>query len=254
MRPFSDESFKNVPFEAQQALGVQRLPQIAVSDRVRAPIAVGVFRPVIILPAGSLTAISRDQLRDVLVHEIAHVRGRDNLVLFLQAIAKAVFWPILPIHLLKSALARAREDVRDNSVLASRDAVSYGETLLRLAELSRHVSSVAFSSGILNWRGRLEDRIARLIDHRRNTMTRTNHFIVALILGALLVPATLACGTTLVSAQTKPDQRSAKTKSLKELLGAVAEYERAYMPYHVTTLPQVRLRTAHRCQTPETTE
>ena len=110
LRPFSDESFKNVPFEAQQALSVQRLPQIAVSDGVRAPIAVGVFRPVIILPAGSLTAISRDQLRDVLVHEIAHVRGRDNLVLFLQAIAKAVFWPIFPVHLLKSALVRAREE------------------------------------------------------------------------------------------------------------------------------------------------
>ena len=31
-------------------------------------------------------------------------------------------------------------------------------------------------------------------------MTRTNHYVVALILGALLVPATLACGTTLVSA------------------------------------------------------
>ena len=98
--PAANGKLPEILTEVQQLLNTSRLPQIAVSDRVLTPVAAGWFHPVIILPQSSLPHISRDQLRDVLVHEMAHVVRGDHLVLPLQLLAKALFWPITVIHLL----------------------------------------------------------------------------------------------------------------------------------------------------------
>ena len=73
----------------------------------------------------------------MLLHEMAHVSRRDPWIVFLQELARALYWPIVPVHALIRELGRAREELCDNHVLQGRDALSYGETLLHLAELSQ---------------------------------------------------------------------------------------------------------------------
>jgi hypothetical protein len=172
-----------------------------VSDRVRTPIATGLLRPVIVLPPELLTALSPMELRDVLVHENAHIVRRDQIVILLQAVAQAAYWPILPIHWLNRLLANAREEVCDNYVLAQQHALSYGETLLRVASMSRNLVACNSSVGMLGWRGRLEERITELIHERRNTSTRVNPFAGASILAVLALVTGGLCATTFVSAQ-----------------------------------------------------
>jgi beta-lactamase regulating signal transducer with metallopeptidase domain len=187
--------------EARRLVGSRRLPRVAESDRVCTPIAAGIFRPVIVLPSGLSTTLGRDELLDVLVHESAHLVRGDQIVIVLQAIARVAYWPIWPVHRLNRLLANAREEVCDNYVLVRQRAEQYGETLLRVAALSRNLVAFDSSSAMLGWRGPLEDRILELVSERRNRSTRAKP-IVAVTLATILVLVTAGlCGTRLASAQ-----------------------------------------------------
>lgn len=186
--------------EARRAVGGRRLPHVAESDRVCTPIAAGIFRPVIVLPAGLSTTLGHDELLDVLVHEFAHVVRGDQIVLVLQAVARVAYWPIWPIHWLNRLLANAREEVCDNYVLTRQRPERYGETLLRVAALSRNL--VAFdTSAMLGWSGRLEDRVLELVSQRRNRSTRVKPIPAVTLVAILLLATGGLCGTRLASAQ-----------------------------------------------------
>src|SRR5207244_13343969 len=124
-----------------------------------------------------------------------------NLVVLLQAIAKAAFWPIPFMHLLNRELERAREEICDNHVLACRDAVSYGETLLRVAHLACETEMPVGTVGILHWRGKLEHRIFGLIHKGRSKMTRMHPLIALGVLALFLSASAILCGTTIIAAQ-----------------------------------------------------
>ena len=140
----------------------------------------------------------------MLVHEIAHVLRRDHLVVLLQVVAKAAFWPIMFVHLFNRHLDRAREEVCDNHVLSRRDAVSYGETLLRLAGLARDSAPIVASVGILHWRGKLEIRIAGLIHAQRNKGTGIGRFRAGAVLSLFVLATLVMCGMRLDSALAQP--------------------------------------------------
>ena len=109
--------------------------------------------------------------------------------MLLQELARAIYWPIVPVHALIRELGRAREELCDNHVLQGRDALSYGETLLHLAVLSQGPRSPVAAVGILQWKGELERRIAGLLDQGRSTMTKNNRWLVCLVALLFAPPA-----------------------------------------------------------------
>ena len=59
---------------------MDRLPPIAASPRLAVPVALGVIRPLVVLPDRPVEGLTPTALRDVLVHESLDVRRRDHLV------------------------------------------------------------------------------------------------------------------------------------------------------------------------------
>jgi len=200
MRLRTDDPLWNLLGEASRAVGCRRDVEVAVSNRIQTPIAMGWFRPCIVIPTRLLEALSNQELRDVLVHECAHVARHDQITIMVQAIVRAVYWPVLPIHWLNRRLADAREELCDNYVLAERTAVDYGETLLRVAKLSHDLNAAMATASIFGWRGRLEDRIADLIHERRSIRTRMNRFAAASVLSLIVLTTCGLCGTKIVPA------------------------------------------------------
>jgi beta-lactamase regulating signal transducer with metallopeptidase domain len=201
VRPLTDAELGHAVAEARRLVGARSLPAVGVSSLARSPLVAGLFRPIIVIPRNLLGAIEGHELRDILMHEIAHVERRDNLVVLLQAIARAAFWPIPFLHLLNRELERAREEICDNHVLVCRDAASYGETLLRVACLACGTGMPVGTVGILHWRGKLEDRIFGLVHKGRSKMTRLHPLIALGVLTLFLSASAILCGTTIVAAQ-----------------------------------------------------
>jgi HEAT repeat protein/beta-lactamase regulating signal transducer with metallopeptidase domain len=164
-------------------LGIQQLPSVLTSPAVSVPVAVGLQRPKILIPAAIRNHLDESQWRHILIHETAHIQRRDHLFVLLQALIAAFLWVNPLIHLLNRRLIQAREEVCDNYVVALTDARAYGTTLLELAKLIPPAGRLALYPGLLGIRWRLQDRISGLLDPRRKTMTRTTTCTAATVLG-----------------------------------------------------------------------
>ena len=181
----------------RELLATKRLPEILVSDQINSPVAAGAFRGVVILPARLVKKINSEQLCDVLLHECAHHPPRSADALS----ASGRRQPVLADPagaLARRQLSSACEEICDNYVLAHRDPLHYAETLLCVATLVGRMRPQASMVGMLQWRGKLEARIAGLIDQQRRTRPRASpHSRAGLCLGTFLLISGLLCGTTI---------------------------------------------------------
>jgi len=82
---------------------------VRVSDEVGTPVAIGLTRRTVVLPARLAAQLPPLELRAVVLHEIAHLRRRDDWVYLLERFAAAVLWFDPFVHLAARASAGWRE-------------------------------------------------------------------------------------------------------------------------------------------------
>lgn len=205
VEPLESDRLRDVLVDVREALGVASLPRIAGSQAVSSPVAAGVFRPLVLLPAGLAVALDRVQLRDVLVHECAHVMRRDHLIGLAQCVAGVILWPHPLVHYLNRQLARSREEICDNYVLRRASRTAYARTLLELSERLTPVPARISAFGILQPKWRLEDRVRGLLDGKRELVTRLRTRSVALVAVVFALTLVFVAGTRLVSADAPVD-------------------------------------------------
>lgn len=189
-RPIDDADIRHTLAEVLTRLGPGKLPRILASDALDRPVATGLLGPAVILPARMLETMARRRLCDILVHECAHLRRGDHFVGLLQRLAEVAFWPQPLLSLLNRELARAREEVCDNYALLGGDRVAYSWTLLEVTESATAPTQLPTAFGLLSSPWKLEDRIAGLLDERRDLMTNLNRRISVLIMAVFLLTST----------------------------------------------------------------
>ncbi len=91
-RPLSETVWNEKVREMSCALGIAREVALAACDRVASPMLVGVIRPLILLPASALSGWTPEELEMALLHELAHVRRRDNLVNLVQRLIESALF------------------------------------------------------------------------------------------------------------------------------------------------------------------
>lgn len=166
-RPTADEALAAAFASAAKPSGAE----LMVSDRVSGPLAAGLWRPRVVFPASLVGRLTLEQTHAILVHELAHVSRRDQVIVLLQNVAGALGWLHPLIVLLNRQLAQAREEVCDNHVLADIEAPSYGRTLLTLAQWIQTSRPLPGSVGFFTSQWTLESRVAGLLDKGRSRAT-----------------------------------------------------------------------------------
>ncbi len=174
-RPVSDPDIQTAFADACTQLRTDKNRiALTTSDQIDTPMAAGIFYPQIILPDELPGTATRQQTREVLIHELAHVARRDQLVVLLQHLAAALYWWHPLVHRVNRRLAQAREDVCDNHVLAVTDGTQYSRTLLDFAERRSGHGAPLVVAGLFSSQWKLEQRVASLLDRRRNRATRVS--------------------------------------------------------------------------------
>ena len=154
------------------------------------PKAVGFFHPAIILPAWLLKHSTGDELKHVLLHELAHLRRRDDWTNLLQQVVKALFFFHPAIWWMERELALSREQACDDAALEqTADAQDYARSLALVAEKSFIRRQVALAQAILGRAHQLTQRVTRILDPKRPTRNRIWKPAVPLV-----AVAAAACG------------------------------------------------------------
>jgi beta-lactamase regulating signal transducer with metallopeptidase domain len=140
-------------------LGIKRMISIAESGLAKVPMVVGHLKPLILIPAGLITAMPPAGIEAMLIHELAHIRRRDYLVNLLVSSLEIIFF-FNPAVLWVAALIRAeRENCCDDIALAHTGSKSaYINALVACHEyqLTAPAYAMAFSGSKNNLLGRVK--------------------------------------------------------------------------------------------------
>ena len=191
--------------QCKQEMGVSTWLPLMVSPLVSGPTLLGFVRPRLLLPPWLLDHASRSDLRNILLHELAHVKRSDILTGWLFDIVLALHWfnPIL--WWARRRMTADRElacDARVLSILNPEERPGYGHALLDQFQRAAKPAWCPGLAGILEGKTRMERRIAMITQFKRPSTRR-----VALALTVMLVLAVVA----LTDAQVPDDEDEDET-------------------------------------------
>jgi bla regulator protein blaR1 len=130
----------------QQKLGIRREVRYAECNSLSVPAAIGVFRPLVLLPMRALTGLSPEQLDAVIAHELGHIKRFDVAVNFFQVIAESLFFFHPAVWWLNQRIRADREDCCDDMAIATcGGTVGYARALATM-EGWRAVPSLAMAA------------------------------------------------------------------------------------------------------------
>jgi HEAT repeat protein len=148
-------------------LGLSRRLVFLRSGRAAMPMAWGVFRPAVLMPADADTWPG-ERLRIVLLHELAHVKRRDCLTHMLAQISCALYWFNPLAWTAARHLRTERERACDDLVIAAGTrGPDYAEQLLDIARVTRSGRFPAIFAGAslaMAQRSELEGRLMAILD------------------------------------------------------------------------------------------
>ena len=176
--------------EVSRQLGITREVAVAACERLRTPVLVGVFRPMILLPAVALGTWNPEQIEMVLLHELAHLSRWDNLVNMFQRVVESALFFHPAVWIVSGWVSREREHCCDGVVvLRTGRARAYAETLLALAVPDpERVPRTA----VAMTRNHLVSRIRRILNpNTKGDSMRLPRGLIAVTAVLLMLPAGL---------------------------------------------------------------
>jgi beta-lactamase regulating signal transducer with metallopeptidase domain len=159
--------------ETLRAFQSVRSVALCQSDRLRVPTAIGFLSPVVVIPTWALHELSTTELNSILIHELAHLRRRDDWTNLAQQILKAILFFHPAVWWIQNQLALEREMACDDAVLAeSANPRGYAQCLISVAEKSFMRRGVALAQAIVNRMRQTSLRVSRILDVNRSSATR----------------------------------------------------------------------------------
>ncbi len=220
-----------------------RIAELCVSDEIARPGVLGFFRPRILVPPALIQNLSTQELQQVVLHEMEHLRRADDWTNLLQKIALVLF-PLNPVLLwVERRLCVERELACDDRVLLSNgQRKAYAICLTRLAEYSMVRRSLALVLGAWERRPELVRRVQRILRRPAESMNSKAAMAATtgLIVGALGCAIGLARSPQLVSfapaalsaqqLQAASELGQANLQDMSRALGGKPQLMKAVMP------------------------
>jgi len=94
-------------------MGLRRPVGLLLVERGQTPLAMGLWKPVVLLPVALLTSLPPAYLEALLAHELAHVRRLDYLGNLMQGIVETVLFFHPAVWWLSARIRREREELAD---------------------------------------------------------------------------------------------------------------------------------------------
>ncbi|MHC4438457.1 MAG: M56 family metallopeptidase [Planctomycetota bacterium] len=128
-------SFYDSMAQCAERLELHRVPKVVQTRRVACPAVFGMVRPVLLMPVGYLSKMTRRDTENMLLHELAHIKRGDLWVHGFYMLLQIVYWYNPLLWLVRSQMHHLRELCCDATVarLLKDKTNEYRQTLIDVA-------------------------------------------------------------------------------------------------------------------------
>ena len=144
-------------------MGIHKEVRLFISNRISVPMTFGYFRPIILIPLCSVSQLTENQLKTVLLHELSHIRRSDYLVNILQQAAALLLYFNPVARWLNEEIQESREWLCDDEVLQfPYSPREYAEALFTLSAYNQSITPAMAATGA---KKHLLTRIQKIMMH-----------------------------------------------------------------------------------------
>jgi len=176
--------------------GLRRPLEALESLRLRTPMAIGHFKPLLLLPVGLVTGLSSGEVEALLAHELAHIQRRDYLVNVLQNLLDILYFFHPGMRWVSGCVRQEREHCCDDFAVAlGGDPRDFARALASLPVRATGQAEPAVAA--IGRPQRLLRRVVRLLGRPRQIPEFREGFVSALLLvfGLLTMLKLVAAGS-----------------------------------------------------------
>jgi beta-lactamase regulating signal transducer with metallopeptidase domain/HEAT repeat protein len=155
--------------------GIGRPVHVFTSGQVSAPMTIGSFKPLIILPSDLAASLSPPDFESVVAHELAHIKRWDYLTNLLQRLAQSFLFFHPAVWFINKQLMIERELACDDWVVKTCEPRRYASCLTKLVESLNESKPKAVvklaAAGIIFGKHVISRRVEMILNRDRNATT-----------------------------------------------------------------------------------
>ena len=196
---------------------------------VSTPILIGIIRPQIIIPDMDF---DERELKNILIHEISHLKRFDIAVKWLTMAAASVHWfnPLMPI--IRKEVNRACELACDEAAIRNfsiEEKQAYGSTLISVAAEHKYPAGV-IQATMCEEKENLKERLTSIMKESKKSKPI---IVLSLIILAAMITGAVILGASIGTARSTPPDIyiSAEYEKTKEAI--LGTYEWKYFNNHI---------------------
>lgn len=146
--------------------------RLCTCDGIEVPVAVGLFDSMILIPQHLLETLSQEEMDQIMLHELAHLRRADDWTNGIQRFIQALFFFNPAVLYIAQQLDLEREVACDDWVVHQTQEVRpYATCLTKMAEATAWPHRPLAAPGVFITRRGLSVRVERLLRAGRNVRT-----------------------------------------------------------------------------------
>jgi beta-lactamase regulating signal transducer with metallopeptidase domain len=175
------EQIQQMIGQIQQRYLIKRTILPLLSSKATAPMVIGHFKPVVLIPEKLTSNLSSEEMKIVLQHELAHIKRNDFLINIFQLIVESLFF-FHPATWWISAIARQEREECCDAIAAQTgdEKITLAKALASIQEYKLKSNSMAVA--FLNKKSGLYNRIKGIFGNRPSTPSFREGVIVMLFM------------------------------------------------------------------------
>lgn len=188
------------------ASGAGREIYLRLSYEIETPVAIGLGRPVILIPTELAGEQGLATLEPLVLHEHAHLRRYDDWTNLVQRTIERVFWFNPIVWIVGRRIALEREIASDDAVVEKTgEAHAYATSLWRLAREMRMPEHAVVAPGALLTRKQIAVRIEQLLDANRGRLHRSPAAALITVCAGIAAVAFVATSAPAIELPSQPE-------------------------------------------------
>ena len=221
--PVTDQRIMRLLRQCASDTGLPYVPMLYEVQGISTPMAMGFFKPVIVIPSHLVTEKYINGLRFTLLHELKHIDQRHNLWLFIESLIGAIYFFHPVIHWVKRKIHEEMENICDGHVIkVTHKNVTYADFLLNEIWQNSPGRYPAFSLPFISSASKTADRVRSILENRAVSASMpAREIIVAVSVFIVFTSFMFITGTTRIQGREKMTDSISPVETINRVTASV---------------------------------